>query len=147
MIQYNNWFDYFAQSMLLALTIQLTEIMNKPTLILGASNNPGRYAYLAQQRLTQAGHPVFPVNPRENEVGGVASYPSIDAIDQAIDTVTVYVNAERLTPMLTALLALKPKRVIFNPGSEAPIVQTALDEAGIETLDACTLVLLSTGQY
>lgn len=120
------------------------------TLILGASPNPDRYAYLAQERLMAAGHAVLPVSPKGGEVLGV---PVVRDLAQAkasgakVDTVTLYVGPERLKPMVSDLIALAPRRVIFNPGTEDAEVEAQLRQAGIRTQEACTLVLLGTGQY
>lgn len=121
--------------------------VGKTTAVLGASDNPDRYAFKAIQRLLENKHPVIPVNPNLKEVIGLPVRASLADITEAVDTVTVYLAAARSTPVADQLIALKPKRVIFNPGAENPELERRLDEAGIGWLHACTLVLLSTGQY
>jgi predicted CoA-binding protein len=64
-----------------------------------------------------------------------------------LDTVTLYLSPENQKPFYNYLLELKPKRIIFNPGTENEELQLLAQEAGINTLEACTLVLLRTGQY
>ncbi len=120
------------------------------TLILGASPNPQRYAFLAQQRLMAAGHAVLPVSPKGGEILGVPvarDLAQVLAAGARVDTVTLYVGPDRLKPMAADLAALAPRRVIFNPGTEDADMEAALRQAGIETQEACTLVLLGTGQY
>ncbi len=120
------------------------------TLILGASPNPDRYAFLAQQRLMAAGHGVLPVSPKGGEILGVPVVSDLAAVIAAgtkVDTVTLYIGPERLKPMAADLIALAPRRVIFNPGTEDEAVEAQLKQAGIVTQEACTLVLLGTGQY
>ncbi len=114
--------------------------------IIGASNKPDRYSYKAMQSLQKNGHEVFLVNPVLKEVEGVAVYPSLSQLSD-IDTVTVYVGADRSSPMQDELLSLKPKRVIFNPGAENDALAKTLEENGVEILSACTLVMLATDQF
>ncbi len=115
--------------------------------ILGASNNPSRYAYKAQIQLIEQGHIVYPVSLHEEEILGLKSYHSLLEIDHNIDTVTVYINPTHLKQVDNHLIELKPKRVIFNPGSESTEVMNHLKEEGIFVQSACTLVLLSIQQF
>jgi uncharacterized protein len=121
--------------------------MNKPTMIIGASPKPDRYANNTQRLLKEKGHTTIPINPVELEILGdpVLKSPS-DCLTQ-IDTVTLYIRPERLEPIVDAIISLKPKRVIFNPGTEDPKLKTKIAAAGIEATEACTLVLLRSGQY
>ena len=115
--------------------------------ILGASTNPDRYANKAQRLLVEHGHHVIPVTPNYPEVLGEPARASLGDIDQPVDTVTLYVGPARQDALLEPLLALRPRRVIFNPGTENTPIEQALEQAGIQTLRACTLVLLRTGQF
>ncbi len=115
--------------------------------VLGASNNPERYSYLAVKLLHENGHGVIPVNPALAEVHGLAVAKSLGDLTESVDTLTLYIGAARLPAMAAEILALKPGRVIFNPGTESPELQAALDAAGIPWLEACTLVLLRTGRF
>jgi hypothetical protein len=121
--------------------------MPETVLILGASDNPERYAYKAFHSLRAAGHTVIPVNPRLAAIEGVACLPDLAAVTGPVDTVTLYVRPEIVRPMTAALVALKPRRVIFNPGTEDVEIETQLQKSGIATLRACTLVLLKTKQF
>ena len=115
--------------------------------VLGASTNPERYSYKAIDLLKNYGHKVYPSNPQYQEILGQKVYPTIASIPDKVDTLTLYVNATLSSQSTNDILALKPKRVIFNPGSENPALQTALENAGIECLEACTLVMLRTNQF
>jgi uncharacterized protein len=115
--------------------------------VLGASNKPDRYANKAQKLLRAHGHTVIPVHPLLKEIDGLAVTPTLAAIAQPVDTVTMYVGPERSAGLADALIALKPKRVIFNPGSESGLLEQRLRKAGIAYEEACTLVLLNTDQF
>lgn len=115
--------------------------------ILGASQETSRYANMAQKNLMEAGYFVIPVTPKYSEVMGVPTVDSISQIDKPIDTLTVYVSPEKLIQMTDEILTLHPRRVIFNPGTESSEVDNLFQQAGIETENACTLVLLRTGQF
>jgi predicted CoA-binding protein len=115
--------------------------------VVGASNNPQRIAYEALGRLLQKNYAVIPVNPKGGEILGQKVVRSISAIDAPVDTVTMYVNAQRQTELLEEIITLQPRRIIFNPGSENPEAYPRLRKAGIAVQEACTLVLLSTRQF
>jgi predicted CoA-binding protein len=119
---------------------------NKKTLILGATPNPARYAYLAANRLKSHGHSIVNVGLKTGEVAGVA-IEKPEEIHHDIDTVTLYVGPQNQPPLYDYILATKPKRIIFNPGTENTELQKLADAEGIETQYACTLVLLSIGEY
>lgn len=115
--------------------------------VLGASDNPDRYAFQAIELLRQHGHTVFPVTPKPLNLPGLTVYSSIADVPRPLDTVTVYINPRILADLLPDLLTARPRRVIFNPGTESADAETALREAGIATEAACTLVLLRTGGF
>lgn len=118
--------------------------------IVGASDNPSRYAYLALQMLEESGFPTTLVSPRITAVEHRPVHPTLEAIpesDRPIDTVTLYVGAGISSALEASLLTLNPRRVIFNPGAENPTLAATLRRSGIATLDACTLVLLRTGRF
>lgn len=118
----------------------------KKTLIIGASTNPERYSYKAAHRLTAAGHPIVNVGIRKGEVAGQPILaPGTRADD--IDTITLYVGPGLQSQYYQYILDTKPRRVIFNPGTENQELIDLLSEAGIRPVIACTLVMLSTGQY
>ena len=120
---------------------------NRTVAILGASDNEERYAFKAQQRLADHGYHVVPVAPHGKTVLGVTSLKSLGDIREPVDTVTLYVGPKNLAPKVDALIALKHRRVIFNPGTEDPDIEKKLQDAGIHTVEACTLVLLSIEQF
>lgn len=115
--------------------------------ILGASDKPQRYSHLALKSLREHGHEVIPVHPRLDAIEGINVRHDLDQVTGPIDTVTVYVGASVSSTLQDKLLRLKPGRVIFNPGAENPQLKEALEAAGIATEEACTLVLLRTGQF
>ena len=118
----------------------------KKTLVVGASLNPARYSFLAINRLTQYGYPVVALGLREGEVNGVQITKERLAYKD-IDTITLYLNSSRQKDYYDYILSLKPKRVIFNPGTENPELYNILRFNNIEFEAACTLVLLGTNQY
>lgn len=115
--------------------------------ILGASDNPERYAYKAQKMLLTHGHTPFLVSPKYKEIEGIAVVASLRDITAPIDTLTLYVSPNISQATTNDILALKPRRVIFNPGAENNELAEQLRHAGILAQDACTLVLLSTAQF
>ena len=121
--------------------------MKERVAILGASDDPSRYANRAQHMLLDYGHTVVPVNPQLAEVDGKKAVPDLDSIEGAVDTVTVYMRAQLSEPLGDAIVRLKPKRVIFNPGAESPALRKKLEAAGIRVQWECTLVLLRTRQF
>ena len=121
-------------------------IEKKKTLVLGASDNPSRYSYLAVQRLRSLGHPVVAVGKKFTRVADVAIEKEKKEFDN-IDTITLYLNPLRQKDYYDYILSLKPKRIIFNPGAENEELATLATQHQIKAVDACTLVLLSTGQY
>ena len=120
---------------------------NLTVAVLGASTNPKRYSNMAVRRLRAAGHRVIPIHPAHSEIEGLPVTQSLAEIKEPVDTLTLYVGPQRLTPLISDILRLAPRRVIFNPGTESPEAAAALDRAGITHLEACTLVLLQTGQF
>lgn len=121
--------------------------MTETVAVLGASPKPERYSHQAVQLLRQYGHDVIPVNPAQHEIAGLPVASSLSAITQPVDTVTLYVSPAHQGDLEPQLKALHPRRVIFNPGTENPSLAARLRAAGMETEDACTLVLLRTRQF
>ena len=116
--------------------------------VIGASSDSSRYAYKAMEMLTEYGHKPVPVHPREEEVLGFRVVHNLgDMAGQKVDTITVYVNPAISDKYEMDMIAVHPKRVIFNPGAENPRLAKSLLANGIEVENACTLVLLRTGQY
>jgi uncharacterized protein len=118
----------------------------KKTLVLGASDNPQRYSYLAMNRLRTNGHPVTAIGRKRVKVGDIDIETEKQAIPD-IDTVTLYLSPPLQKQYYDYILGLHPRRIIFNPGTENPELEELAHAHGIEPVEACTLVLLSTGQY
>ena len=115
--------------------------------VLGASKKPERYSNKAVVLLKEHGHDVIPVNPVEERIEGLSVAPSLREIDGGVDTLTVYVGPRHIGEVIDDILSLKPKRVILNPGTESDELKEALSANEIPFLEACTLVMLTTGQY
>ncbi len=120
--------------------------MEKKTLVLGASDNPSRYSYLAVQRLRKNSHPVVAIGARDTMAGDV-KVESKKLPFEDIDTVTLYINPLHQKEYYDYILSLKPKRIIFNPGAENEELAGLAKENNIQPVEACTLVMLATGQY
>jgi len=119
----------------------------KKTLVIGATTHPWRYAFLAINRLLQKGHEVVALGRDKGEVGGVPIETDRMKFDK-VDTVTLYINPEIQKSYYDYIMnTIKPKRIIFNPGTENREFEKLAEKKGIETIEACTLVMLSTGQY
>jgi predicted CoA-binding protein len=119
----------------------------KRVVVMGASHKPERYSNQAIRLLQEHGHEVIPVHPRLDEVEGLQVAHSLSEIAGAVDSLTLYIGPERSSAIAEAIVQLRPGRVIFNPGSENPDLGQRLEEAGIAHEQACTLVLLRTGQF
>jgi len=116
-------------------------------IVLGASPKPGRYAYQALVKLQAAGHDVIPVHPKVEQIEGIRVIASLTDISTEIDTITLYVGPDRMQSMVDAVCALKPKRVIFNPGTESESIENTFEEHGIQCVRDCTLIMLDQGRY
>lgn len=121
---------------------------NPTTLLIGATAKVDRYAFLAAQLLNMKEYPFIPLGAREGEVfdqkiGLLKEKPQL----QNIDTITIYMSAKNQEEYLDYFISLKPRRIIFNPGAENPKLAAMANEVGIQTEEACTLVLLRTDQY
>ena len=118
----------------------------KKTLVLGASDNPGRYSFRAVHMLKNHGHDVVPVGIRRGQVAGQDIHTDRPQLPD-IDTVTLYVGPQNQPAWYDYILSLKPRRILFNPGTENPELERLAQQQGIRTEEACTLVLLSIGNY
>ncbi len=115
--------------------------------VLGASAKPERYSHQAVLLLERMGYAVFPVHPAVSRIAGLTVYKRLSDVAAALDTITVYLSPERSAALREELLCARPRRIIFNPGAENPELARVLANAGIEVLNACTLVLLRTGRF
>lgn len=118
----------------------------KKTLVIGASTNPDRYSYKAINMLLDHGHEVVAIGNGSGEVGGVSFDKNLHKFE-AIDTITLYINPKIQEVYYDYIINLKPKRIIFNPGTENESLYNLAKANGIEPVIACTLVMLATGQY
>lgn len=118
----------------------------RTTLVLGASPDPARYAHIATRRLLAAGHPVILVGKRAGSIGGFEILPDIP-VGSTVHTVTLYLNALHQREWEERLLALRPARIIFNPGAENPAFAIKARAHGVHVENACTLVMLATDQF
>lgn len=120
--------------------------MGKKTVVLGASANPGRYSYIAVNKLAAYKHPVVAIGRREGKIGNtdiITGQPE----QSDVDTITLYLNPTNQKPYYDYILSLQPRRIIFNPGTENVELEMMAEQKGIQTMQACTLVMLSIGQY
>jgi uncharacterized protein len=131
---------------LLLYKISSMEKTTKKTLVLGASDNPQRYSYLALNRLQQSGHPVMAIGKKNTTVNGISIGTEQEPASD-IDTITLYLNPAHQKEYYNYILSLKPKRIIFNPGTENNELEDLAKANNIQPLRACTLVLLGTGQF
>ncbi len=118
----------------------------KKTVVLGASENPTRYSFLAIEKLKRYGHPVIAIGKKKGHVGNteiITEHPA----EKEVDTVTLYLNPLLQKQYYDYIISLKPNRIIFNPGTENEELVDLAKKNGIYPLEACTLALLSTGQY
>lgn len=115
--------------------------------VIGASAKEDRYSNKAMKMLAEYGHTAIPVAMAPATILGQKTYAHLADVPGTIDTVTMYVGPARQQGLVDAIIAAHPRRVIFNPGSENPDEYDRLAAAGIEATEACTLVLLRTGQF
>lgn len=119
----------------------------KKTLVLGATNNPSRFAFLAVGRLLKSGFDdIKAIGIKKGDVQGIPIERSFGPEDN-IHTITLYLNPSNQKQYYDQILESDPKRIIFNPGTENSELQELANEAGIETIEACTLVMLANGTY
>ncbi len=118
----------------------------KKTLVLGASPNPERYGNKAARKLKAYGHEVVAVGKRESKIDDIQILKEFPKSEN-IDTVTLYLNPDNQKEYYEKIIALHPKRIIFNPGTENEELEDLAKENGIETVEGCTLVMLSTGEF
>jgi uncharacterized protein len=120
--------------------------MSKKTVVIGASDNPSRYAYMATMKLKSHGHEVVPIGVKKGSIDGVEIRTGQPPLEN-VHTITLYLRASRQKELYDYFLSLKPKRIIFNPGAENEELEQLAEKNGIEATEACTLVLLGIGAY
>ena len=119
---------------------------SKKTVVLGASENPNRYSFLAVNSLLNHDHPVVAIGKQEGKIKNVPIHKG-PVQEENVDTVTLYLNPSHQKQYYDFIFSLNPKRLIFNPGTENPELASLARNQGIQPINACTLVMLSTGQY
>jgi predicted CoA-binding protein len=119
----------------------------KIVVVLGATPKTDRFAWRAMKKLQECGHKVIPVNPAFDQIEGEHCYHSITEVLAPIHTVTLYVGGQKSEPLIDAILAANPKRLIFNPGAENQHLADRAAAAGIEVVCDCTLVMLDQGTF
>ena len=127
-------------------SVKKDNMTKKKTLVIGASQNPARYSYLAIHKLNAHQHPVVAIGLRKGTVADTVIETEKKPFED-IDTITLYLNPTRQREYYDYILSLNPKRIIFNPGTENEELASLAEQKNIQTLEACTLVMLSTGQY
>jgi predicted CoA-binding protein len=115
--------------------------------VVGASPHHYRYSNRAMNMLEEYGHNPIPVAPERDEILGRRVYPTLAAVPDRIDTVTMYIRPALQRAVLDDALLIKPRRIIFNPGTENPDEYERLRKVGIDVVEACTLVMLTTRQF
>jgi uncharacterized protein len=115
--------------------------------VVGASEKPERYSNRALRMLLSRGLTPIPISKSGKDILGLKGYAALTALPGPIDTVTVYLSPEKQAPVVQDILTVMPRRVIFNPGAENPQAAETLARRGIMVVEACTLVLLTTGQF
>ena len=124
----------------------MSESKKKKTLVIGASESQWRYSFLAVNRLQSHQHTVVAIVKKKGVVGDVVIETEKKNWND-IDTVTLYINPLHQKDYYDYIFSLKPRRIIFNPGAENPELAKMAAQQGIEPLEACTLVMLATGQF
>jgi predicted CoA-binding protein len=119
---------------------------NKKTVVIGATSKPEKYAYKAITKLVEKGYSVLAIGQNAGEVAGIKIQTKAIPLKN-IDTITLYLNPTRQRDYYNYIVESKPKRVIFNPGTENPEFYQLLELNAIQVEVACTLVLLATNQY
>ena len=120
---------------------------NQTVAVLGASQKPDRYSNRAVRMLKEHGHHVIPVHPKLETIENFPVVHELKDIQEPVDTLSLYVSPDRVDALIDQIVALKPGRVIFNPGTESKTAQERLTKAGIPFVQGCTLVMLQTAQF
>jgi hypothetical protein len=118
----------------------------KATLVLGASTNPDRYSYKAVKALLAKGFPVIAMGIKKGNIDGINIINDRPELSE-VDTISLYINPNVQQDWKDYILQLKPRRIIFNPGTENPEFMNFANSKGIDAFEACTLVMLATEQF
>lgn len=125
----------------------MTDQNQQRVVVVGASPKPERYSNRAVRLLVQHGHEVVPIHPAAPSIEDIPAVARLADVSGHVDTLTLYVSAQRSSTLQGEISRLHPDRVIFNPGAENPDLRSQLEAQGIHTEEACTLVLLNTNQF
>ena len=128
-------------------TTRSTPAAHHTVVVLGASPKPTRYSFQAVRLLKDLGYRVIPVHRKAVRIEQIPVVHALADIEERVDTLTLYIGPQHCRHQVEAIVALKPGRVILNPGTESHELELALRHAGIPYEHACTLVLLRTGQF
>jgi predicted CoA-binding protein len=120
--------------------------ISKTTLVIGASDNEERYSNMAVKLIKYYNHHVLAVGNKETSIDNVEVKKGTPAFEN-VHTITLYLSSKNQEPLYDYILGLLPKRIIFNPGTENDVLVSLASEKGIETIEACTLVMLKTNQF
>jgi uncharacterized protein len=118
----------------------------KKTVVLGASPKPIRYSYSAVEQLKSTGHEAVPIGIKDGRIAGIEIIKGTPELE-GVHTITLYLGPQRQPPYYDYIFNLKPKRIIFNPGTENMELIQMAKERGVEVEVGCTLVMLSLGNY
>lgn len=121
--------------------------MDKRTLVLGASPNPSRFAYKAVRSLQRREIPIVAIGRKDTNLDGIQIRTGKPMDIEPIHTVALYLNPERQKDFYDYILDIKPKRIIFNPGTTNPELEDMARKEGIEVVNDCLLVMINTGRY
>ena len=119
---------------------------NKKTLLIGASPKAERYSFKVTQMLQEYNHEVVPFGVKKGAIGALQimnEWPE----KESFDTITLYINPKLQEHYLQKIIDLNPNRIIFNPGTENEKLADMAKQNNIQTINACTLVLLRSNQY
>ena len=122
-------------------------MQNTQVVVLGASNKPHRYAFKALKMLQEYGHHVLPVHPKLDIIEGLVVKHELSQISTSVDTLTLYIGPQRITPLIDEIVKLNPARVILNPGTESNELELALVHNDIPFVKDCTLLMLEHGRF
>lgn len=125
----------------------IKKINNQTVVVLGASNKPHRYSYKAIKLLQQYQHNIIPVHPKLSNIEGLSVITNLSDINERVDTLTLYIGADKSRSLVNKIIELKPERVIFNPGTESKLLAEKLSQAGIPFVHDCTLIMLDSHKF
>jgi uncharacterized protein len=112
----------------------------KTVAIIGASNERRKFGNKAVRAFQQQGYTVYPVNPNESEVEGLAAYKSIREVPVRPQMISVYVPPQVLLKLLPDIAARGCDELWLNPGTESDEVLAEAQRLGLNVIQACSIV-------